>query len=143
MNSTDARDPLPSRACRRLAPRASVALLLDEHFADAIAERLRAEGHDVIALVTDPTLRAEPDSEVFRRAALAGRLLVTENIKDFRPLLLRAYERDEPIAQLLLVPAKRSQPGGRRTPTMVRALRAWLTSPEAGARPDEDWLTQL
>ena len=115
-------------------------LLLDEHFAEAIAARLRDRGHDVVAVVSDADLRAQPDDEVFHRAAIAGRRIVTENVKDFRPLLLRAYESGKPIAALLLVPPGRFRGGGRRTTAVVSALDAWLKRADAQARPDEDWL---
>ena len=37
-------------------------LLLDEMFSGAIAEQLRAKGHDVLAVVADPALVALPTS---------------------------------------------------------------------------------
>lgn len=116
-------------------------LLLDEHYSDAIAARLRAAGHDVLAVVADPELRAQPDSEVFRRAAASGRRIVTENIKDFRPLLQQAYADGDLVARLLLVPPDRFPRGpGRRASTIVAALSEWLSTSHDGARPQEDWL---
>ena len=61
-------------------------LLLDEMFSGAIAEQLRAKGHDVLAVVADPALVALPDEQILARAASTGRALVTANIKDFVPL---------------------------------------------------------
>ncbi|HEU5008373.1 MAG TPA: DUF5615 family PIN-like protein [Jatrophihabitantaceae bacterium] len=117
------------------------ALLLDEHYSDAIAAELRAAGHDVVAVVADPQLRAQSDPEVYRHAAASGRRLVTENVKDFRPLLQQAYVDRNPIARLLLVPPNRFPRGtGRRATVIVGALRAWLAAAEAAERPDEDWL---
>jgi hypothetical protein len=121
----------------RVRPR----LLLGEHFAEVIAERLRTRGHDVVAVVADPALRAQADVEVFRRAAAEGRWVVTENVKDFRPLLLSAYDTGEPVVALLLVPSGRFPRGGRRAATVVSALEEWLTDAGAGTRSDEDWLT--
>lgn len=119
----------------------TVSLLLDEHYSDVIAAELRAAGHDVIAVVVDPDLRAQPDAELFRRAAAAGRRIVSENIKDFRPLLLQAYADGDPVAQLLLVPPGRFPRGaGRRNTAIVAALSEWLSSPGVAERPDEDWL---
>jgi Trk K+ transport system NAD-binding subunit len=40
----------------------SYPLLLDEMFSGAIAEQLRAKGHDVLAVVADPDLVALPDT---------------------------------------------------------------------------------
>ncbi|WAX58571.1 DUF5615 family PIN-like protein [Jatrophihabitans cynanchi] len=117
-------------------------LLLDEHYSDAIAAELRAAGHDVVAVVADPQLRAQPDSEVFRHAVASGRRIVTENIKDFRPLLLEAYASgDQAAAPLLLVPPNRFPRGaGRRSAAIVKAVSDWLDTAEAADRPDEDWL---
>jgi len=119
----------------------SVRLLLDEHYSEEIASRLRDAGHDVIAVVVDPDLRAQPDEEIFRRAAAGGRRVVTENVKDFRPLLQRAYASGDPVAELLLVPPGRFPRGsGRRTKVISSALLTWLTSSDVVNRPDEDWL---
>lgn len=62
-------------------------LLLDEMFAPQIAEALRRRGHDVVALVADPELRALPDPEVYEWAGGQRRRVVTENVKDFRVLV--------------------------------------------------------
>jgi predicted nuclease of predicted toxin-antitoxin system len=119
----------------------SVRLLLDEHYSADIASRLRDAGYDVIAVVADPDLRAQPDEEIFRRAAAAGRRVVTENVKDFRPLLQRAYASGDPIAELLLVRPGRFPRGSvRRSKAIHSALLTWLTSFDAVNRPDEDWL---
>jgi hypothetical protein len=119
----------------------SVRLLLDEHYSEAIAERLRAAGYDVVSVVADPDLRGQPDAEIFRSAAAAGRRIVTGNVKDFRPLLQPAYANDEPVAALLLVPPGRfSHSGGRRAAAISRALSSWLAAADAADRPDEDWL---
>ncbi len=71
--------------------RVSVRLLLDEHYASEIADQLNARGHDVISVVADSELRSRSDPDLFRWAGTEGRRIVTENIKDFRPLLLMAY----------------------------------------------------
>lgn len=116
-------------------------LLLDEHYSEVIAAALRQQGHDVVAVVSDPDLRGAGDDEVFRSAAASGRRVVAENIKDFRPLLLAALEAGGPTASLLLVPPRRFPRGsGRRTSVIVTALDAWLRHPPTGSRPVEDWL---
>lgn len=116
-------------------------LLLDEHYSDVIAAELRELGYDVVAVVTDPDLRAQPDAEVFRRAAAADRRIVTENIKDFRPLLQQAYAAGDPVARLLLVPQERFPRGaGRRMTAIIRGVQEWLAAADVADRPDEDWL---
>lgn len=117
----------------------SVRLLLDEHYTAEIAEQLRAHGHDVVTVVEDAELRAQSDAEIYRWATEQGRRIVTENIKDFRPLLADAYANGETIAPLLLISPRRFPRGtGDRTQVIVKALAAWLTRPDD--RPDEDWL---
>jgi hypothetical protein len=53
----------------------SYRLLLDEMFPGAIAEQLRAKGHDVLAVVADPALAALPDEQTLARAASTGRFV--------------------------------------------------------------------
>lgn len=119
----------------------TIRLLLDEHYAPEIADRLRADGHDVVAVVAEVDLQGQPDAELFRRAAGEGRRIVTENIKDFRPLLVQAYTTGEPFAQLLFVSRRRFPRGtGTRAETIVKALGAWLNLPDVADRPDEEWL---
>lgn len=120
----------------------TVRLLLDEHYSDDIAEALRRLGDDVAAAVADPELRGASDEELFDHAAADGRRIVTENVKDFRPLLLRAIATGSRPAALLLVPPRRFPRGrGDRTATIVAALHGWLERPDVGRRPLEDWLT--
>jgi len=119
----------------------TVGLLLDEHYSEMIAAALREQGDDVVAVVSDPDLRGASDAEVFRFAAGQGRRIVTENIKDFRPLLLKAAASGTDAAPLLLVPPRRFPRGrGDRTAAIVVALHAWLTRPDVAERPVEDWL---
>lgn len=119
----------------------STRLLLDEHYAASIAEQLRDQGHDVLAVVDDPELRAQADAELFRWAAAQGRRIVTENIKDFRPLLLNAYTIGEQVAPLLLVPPRRfPRGGGDRAQAITKALSTWLGQASLRTLPDEDWL---
>jgi hypothetical protein len=83
-----------------------VPLLLDEMLSGAIAEQLRSRGHDVVAVVGDPSLTALADEEIFAAAATAGRALVTANIKDFVPLDQRYKASGRTHAGLVLISAK-------------------------------------
>lgn len=116
-------------------------LILDEHYSAAIAEALRERGHDVVAAVASDELRGASDPELYRYAAHAGRRIVTENIKDFRPLLLAATAAGTSAAALLLVPPRRFPRGrGDRNATIVVAIDAWLTRADADPGSIEDWL---
>lgn len=117
-------------------------LLLDEHYAPTIAVALRERGHDVVAAAADSGLRGASDPEVFEWAAAAGRRIVTENIKDFRPLLMQALSSDSPVAAVLFVPPRRFPRGrGDRTAVIVAALHDWLSRTGSGFSSPEGWLT--
>jgi hypothetical protein len=84
----------------------SVPLLLDEMFSDAIAGRLRAKHHDVVAVVGDPALAGLPDDQILAFATAQGRALVTANIRDFMPLNSQYAASGTSHAGLILVSAK-------------------------------------
>jgi hypothetical protein len=121
--------------------RTTVALLLDEMHAPAVAEALRRRGHDVLAVAERPDLRALSDEELFAWAGEESRRLVTENVKDFRRLLLRT--EDSPRRRPgLLYTSSRTFPRSRRNPgPVVTALDAWLCGTDVDSRPPEDWLS--
>lgn len=115
-------------------------LLLDEMHAPVVAQRLRDSGHDVASAAEEPSLRAMNDDELFRWAAGEGRRIVTENVKDFRPILVAAEQASQPTAGLLLT-SSRLFPRSRRNPgPLIAALEHWLTAKDVGDRPVEDWL---
>lgn len=119
---------------------APVALLLDEMHSPAVAVALRGLGHDVIAVVAQPELRAMTDDEVFAWAAQRSRRIVTENVRDFRRLLLRAEESGQIHAGVLFT-SSRTLPRSRRDPgPLIDVLHAWLCERGVSARPVEDWL---
>jgi len=115
-----------------------VRLLLDEHYAPNLAVTLRAEGYDVEALLDVPDRAGLSAPEVFVLAAGSGQRIVTENVTDFRPLLLSAAAQGSPVAPLLFVRAVRFPRRGG-APALLAPLRTWL-EPGAAERRDEDWL---
>jgi hypothetical protein len=118
----------------------SVRLLLDEMHAPIIAAILRDRGHDVLAVADQTELRALTDDELYTWAGQHQRRIVTENIKDFAPLLRRAEESAQPTA-LVLFTSSRTFPRSRRNPgPIIDALDAWLRTTDATHRPAEDWL---
>jgi hypothetical protein len=104
----------------------SFPLLLDEMFSDTIAQQLRAKGHDVLAVVADPSLVSLPDDQVLSRAAATGRALVTANIKDFMPLDARYRAAGQTHAGLILVSAKTFPQNRSFTSAVTNALTALL-----------------
>lgn len=61
-------------------------LLLDEMLAPAIARELRARGHDAQARAGDFDREALSDPAVLALARAEHRAIVTNNLRDFRPL---------------------------------------------------------
>jgi hypothetical protein len=62
-----------------------VRLLLDEMLSPAIARELREHGHDVLA-IADSEWAALSDPEVMALARTERRAVVTNNLRDYRPL---------------------------------------------------------
>ena len=61
-------------------------LLLDEMLSPAIARELRDRGHDAEAVAGNPDLEALCDPEVLALARIEHRAVVTNSLRDFRPL---------------------------------------------------------
>ena len=120
--------------------RPGVRLLLDEMFSPTIASELRALGHDVIAITDRPDLRSKSDEEIFAWASAEKRWLLTENVKDFRPIMLRALSA-APVGCGLLFTSSRAFPRSRKNPgALIRALHAWLTAGPPAPPVTESWL---
>ncbi|GLZ50280.1 hypothetical protein Acsp06_64650 [Actinomycetospora sp. NBRC 106375] len=102
--------------------RPTEALLLDEMFSPTVAEVLRTDGFDVVPVAGHPLLAASADVEVARWAAREDRRVVTENVRDFAPLLTTT----EPPLRVLFTSSRRF-PRSRRNPgPFLEALRRWL-----------------
>ena len=109
----------------------NVRLLLDEMHAPIIAATLRDRGHDVLAVADQTELRALTDDELYTWAGQHQRRIVTENVKDFAPLLRRAEESQQPATPVLFT-SSRTFPRSRRNPgPIIDALHAWLRTTDA------------
>jgi len=63
-------------------------LLLDEHYNRAIAEDLRRRGIDAMAIQEErPDLEGQDDDVVLRTATAERRVVVTNNVRDYAPLV--------------------------------------------------------
>lgn len=110
-------------------------------FSPVIAEQLRERGYDVLAVAAGPMLRALDDAELYEWSRSAGRRLVTENAKDFRPLIRREEGHWSPG---ILLTSSRTFPRSRRSVgLLVVALEHWLCRPDVLSRPPEDWLEKI
>jgi hypothetical protein len=109
-------------------------------FSPAIAAELRELGHDVIAVADLDNVRSKSDEGVFAWASAEQRWLLTENVKDFRPIMLRAVQGG-PLACGLLFTSSRAFPRSRKNPgPLIKALRAWLTTGPSAPPVTECWL---
>lgn len=109
-------------------------LVLDEMFSPALADSLRGDGFDVVAVAGHPTLAAAPDRDVAAWAVGEQRRVVTENVRDFVPLL--AVE----AALRVLLTSSRRYPRSRRNPgPLYEALRSWLSADSK--RGSMEWLS--
>lgn len=104
-------------------------LLLDEHFSQLVARRLRDEhGHDVVAVTERPDLVGLSDEALFEVARAERRALVTENAADFMPLVRSATASGSPHAGLI-VTSHRAFPRSKDSiGSLVVALDALLSS---------------
>lgn len=62
-------------------------LLLDEQISGKVADRLRKQGHDVVATTADPALRGLSDPDLFDAAQQQKRTVVTYNRSDFEAIV--------------------------------------------------------
>ncbi len=80
------------------------------------------------------------DDEVFAWATGRGWWLLTENVKDYRPILLRALQ-SEPACTGILYTSSRTFPRSRKNPgPLIESLHAWLRAGPPEAPLTEDWL---
>ncbi len=111
-------------------------LLLDEMFAPIIATKLRERGRDVVAVAEDPQLRAMTDPELLAWAGERGRRIVTENARDFRPLVV-----DDPAGRGVLFTSSRTFSRNRRSiGTLIAAIDDWIAAATKADQPVEAWL---
>jgi len=117
-------------------------LLLDEMLTPAIARELRARGHDAEAVAGNPGREALPDPEILALARTEHRALVTNNLRDFRPLHAEAITPGG-LGHFGMF----SVPGSYRrtkadTGTIVKALEAVLVAHpgESDLANGEAWL---
>jgi hypothetical protein len=118
-----------------------VKLLLDVHHSRLAAERLCQEGYDVLAAADDADLATLPDEELLRSATHHGRAIVTENIRDFDPILRTWAATGEHHSGVVFTSPRRYHRGSARYPAnMVTALRGVLNRPSSA---EQDWVHWL
>lgn len=125
-------------------PSAPLVLLLDEMFPPGLAAALRDRDHNVLAIAERVDVRSMSDADVFAWVLAAPCWLLTENVKDFRPLLLAALQAAAaatPEGFGLLFTSSRTFPRSRVNPKpLIDAVHQWLTAGPPPPPTVEDWL---
>lgn len=116
-------------------------LLIDEMYSPAIAEQLRARGHDAIAVHDATGLGGLSDIALLTWAHDHGRAIVTENVADFLTLHADRLQSGERHSGIILA-SNAAYPRARASTVgeLVNALDRLLTRVD---RLDTDvrWLT--
>ena len=111
-------------------------LLLDEHYSHTIAEELRRRGVDAVATQNErPELEGQDDDVILRAATLERRVVVTNNVRDYAPLVEEFGLRGEPQFGVIFTDDATFPRTHAGIGLIVRALAAFVE----GA-PDDDLL---
>lgn len=103
-------------------------LLLDEHYTPEIARQLRARGHDVLAVKERPGLVSRSDLLLFAAMAAEKRAIATEDVGDFRPLVIEAAARGTDHYGLLCISRRRYPRSRQAIGLLVEALDRFITA---------------
>jgi predicted nuclease of predicted toxin-antitoxin system len=119
-----------------------VRALLDEQLSPQIAALLRQRGHDVVAVSERDDLVGRSDRVILDVAFAEARAVITNNIKDFRPLAAERLARGQNHGGLILLPSKRT-----RTQAAVEgladAIETVLKAEPDGLESSERWIGPL
>ena len=116
--------------------------LLDEQLSPQIAELLRQAGHDVVAVIEREDLAGRSDRVVFEVAAFEARAVITNNIKDFRPLAAEWLAQGRTHGGLILLPAARVRTRAA-IPLLAAAITKVLQANPHGIAGSERWIGPL
>ena len=95
--------------------------LLDEQLSPQIAVPLRQAGHDVDAVADREDLAGRSDRIILEVACSEGRAVVTNNIKDFRPLAAERLAQGRVHAGLIVPPQRGPAPATPSPPSLQRS----------------------
>jgi len=119
-----------------------VKVLLDEQLSPQIAVLLRKAGYDVDAVAERDDLVGRSDRVVFGLACSEGRAVVTNNIKDFRPLAAEYLAQGRTHSGLILLPSTRTRSRGAIA-AIALAIEAVLSANPDGLSASERWIGPL
>ncbi len=117
--------------------------LLDEHISPLVAARLRALGHEAVAVAERESMRGGSDDRIREAAAAEDRVLVTYDVRDFGSLGARIAAAGEPHPGIILVSSRRFPPSVANVGRVADALHALAISTRAGGLDDRVvWLSE-
>jgi hypothetical protein len=119
-----------------------VKALLDEQLPPQIAVLLRQVGLDVEAVADRPDLAGRSDMVIFEVACREDRAVITNNIKDFRPLAAQWLAQGRVHGGLLLLPSTRTRTLAATT-MLADRLACILRDNPGGLASSERWISPL
>jgi predicted nuclease of predicted toxin-antitoxin system len=119
-----------------------VKAILDEQLSPQIAALLCKAGYDVDAVAERDDLAGCSDRIIFEVANIEGRAVVTNNIKDFRPLAAEWLAQGQVHAGLILLPSARTRTR-HAISAIADAIETILRDHPGGLRGSERWIGPL
>jgi hypothetical protein len=119
-----------------------VKALLDEQLSPQIAALLRQMGYDVEAAADRPDLLGCSDRSILEIASAEGRAVITNNIKDFRPLAAEWLTQGRVHGGLILLPSTRTRTRAAIAVLADRISTVLLDNPD-GLSGSERWIGAL
>ena len=116
--------------------------LLDEQLSAEIARELRGRGCDVEAVTERPDLVGASDEQIVEIAAQEARAVITNNIRDFRPIAAQRLAQGMGHAGLILLPSTRARNRAAIGP-LVSAIQAIMDANPDGIHSSERWIAPL
>lgn len=116
--------------------------LLDEQLSPQIAVLLCERGYDVAAVVDRMDLAGRSDRIILEIASRELRAVVTNNIKDFRPLAAERLARGQEHGGLILLPSSRARTRAAVAP-IADAIESVLHDHPQGLSGGERWIPPL
>lgn len=116
--------------------------LLDEQLSAEIAGLLRSRGLDVEAVSEREDLTGRSDEEVMEAATTEGRAVVTNNVKDYRPIAAARLADRRDHGGLILLPSKRSRTRAA-IGALADAIEAIMRANPRGIAGSEHWVPPL
>lgn len=116
--------------------------LLDEQLSPQIAILLRRRGFDVEAVADRPDLVGRSDLVIFEVACGEDRAVITNNVRDFRPLAAQWLAQGRVHAGLILLPSSRTRTRAAVTMLADRIATVMGDSPD-GLASSERWIGPL